>query len=339
MSTEPEKEPTPVPALEALTQPSAGLTDADGLIEALSTAAMRVAMVVRAGKSVGTASLVGPDLLLTAAHVLDSRSLPPSIENVAAVFDFRPGQGASPAETGIRVRVAEFVTGSLPSDTEVAARHLDRDAPPDRLDFALLRLAHAVPDTGGRGHYYLDPEDYEFSPTGILYVFQHPLGSTLMVSTTAGAIRNNAGTRVRYQANTMQGSSGSPVIDIRGRLVAIHHYSAGTQNQGVPASRIARAVAASSHSGILRHVSDGPGARSYLTYPADYPRLKTLGKYQEAREMLDAYAAAGDPAAVAELARQFRRTGRYEDADRIEHAVPLGPKAVSAAVARLRLNG
>ena len=116
---EPEHELPPVSKLEALAQPSAGLADADSLIEALRSATMRVAMVVRAGQSVGTAALVGPDLLLTAAHVLDSRSLPPSIVNVAAVFDFRPGQGTSPAETGIRIRVAEFLTGSLPSDSEV----------------------------------------------------------------------------------------------------------------------------------------------------------------------------------------------------------------------------
>ena len=180
------------------------------------------------------------------------------------------------------------------------------------------RLAHEIPDAGRRGHFYLDPDDYEFSPAGILYIFQHPLGSTQMVSYTAGATLNASGTRIRYGANTMPGSSGSPVIDTRGRLVAIHHYSAGPVNQGVPSSRIARAVEASPHAGILQPVSDRPGARSYPPYPDGYLRLQALGKYQEAAEALAASAAAGDRAAVAERARQLRRMGRYEDADRLE---------------------
>lgn len=338
-SVEFEQEPPPVPALQALTEPSAGLTDASGFIEAVRSAAERVAMLRRAGQPVGTAALVGPDLLLTAAHVLDSQKLPPSIENLVAVFDYRPRPETSPAETGIPIPVTEFLTGSLPSDAEVASQHLDPDAPPNRLDFAVLRLTHPLPDAGRRGHYYLDPDDYRFSPVGVLFIFQHPLGSTLMVSTTSGAIRNAAGTRIRYQANTMLGSSGSPVIDTRGRLVAIHHYSAGKANQGVPSSRIAIALQTSGHAWVLRPASDRPGAGSDRLYPAEYQRLRTLGKYQEADEVLRASAATANPAAVAELAQQLRRMGRFTDADRIEGALSRGREAVRDVVAQLRQNG
>lgn len=334
-----DSEQEPVPGLQALTEPAAGLTDAASFVEAVRGAADRVAMLRRAGQPVGTAALVGPDLLLTAAHVLDARTLPPSVANLVAVFDYRPRPDRSPADTGIPIRVTEFLTGSLPSDAEVAARHLDWEAAPDRLDFAVLRLAYPLPDAGRRGHFYLDPDDYEFSPVGVLFIFQHPLGSMLMVSTTSGAEQNNAGTRIRYRANTTPGSSGSPVIDARGRLVALHHYSAGTANQGVPSSRIATAVRTSGQGWILRATADRPDAGSDLLYPAEYERLQTLGRYQQADEMLWASAATANPAAVAELARQLRDKGRFPAADRLEDALSRGREAVCQAVAQLRRNG
>ena len=324
--------------LQALTQPSAGLTDAASFVEAVQRTTKRVAMLRRAGKPVGSAVLIGPDLLLTAAHVLDAKSLPSSVEDLVAVFDFRPRPGTSPAETGLPVKIAAFLTGSLPSDAETAEaaakQHLDWEAPPDRLDFAMLRLAHPLPDAGRRGHYELDPDDYKFAKADVLFIFQHPLGAPLMVSTTVGAISNAAGTRIRYQANTMQGSSGSPVIDTRGRLVAIHHYSAGMANQGVPVSRIARAIQASPHKESLNPaaIEDGPD----LLYPAVYRRLQTLGKYQAADDVLMASAATANPAAVKELTGRLRRMGRFAEADRIEAALPLGQAAVTDAVAPLR---
>ena len=203
----------------------------------------------------------------------------------------------------------------------------------------MLRLAYPLPDAGRRGHFYLDPDDYEFSPVGVLFIFQHPLGSMLMVSTTSGAEQNNAGTRIRYRANTTPGSSGSPVIDARGRLVALHHYSAGTANQGVPSSRIATAVRTSGQGWILRATADRPDAGSDLLYPAEYERLQTLGRYQQADEMLWASAATANPAAVAELARQLRDKGRFPAADRLEDALSRGREAVCQAVAQLRRNG
>ena len=87
-SSSADSEQEPVPGLQALTEPAAGLTDAASFVEAVRGAADRVAMLRRAGQPVGTAALVGPDLLLTAAHVLDAGTLPPSVANLVAVFDY-----------------------------------------------------------------------------------------------------------------------------------------------------------------------------------------------------------------------------------------------------------
>jgi V8-like Glu-specific endopeptidase len=79
-----------------------------------------------------------------------------------------------------------------------------------------------------------------------LLVTQHPLGGRMMMSRGHRPFKTNtARTRVRYDANTLAGASGSSVIDQNGRLVALHHFAAKGANQGIPISAIARDLAAS----------------------------------------------------------------------------------------------
>ena len=65
-------DPVPVEegALEAITDASAGLRDQDVVIVRELDARRRMAMIRRGGAALGTGFLLGPDLLLTAAHVL-----------------------------------------------------------------------------------------------------------------------------------------------------------------------------------------------------------------------------------------------------------------------------
>ncbi|MDD7936981.1 trypsin-like peptidase domain-containing protein [Actinomycetospora lutea] len=241
---------TPVGSLEAITSPPSGLGDPKAYAQAIMSATRRIAMIEVHGRPRGTGILVGPDLLLTAAHVLDSRHWPPSepIE-VVAVFDYLSRSGRSPAETGTRVSVSEFLCGSLPTESEANGDVLDWEAPSNRLDFALLRLASRVPDAPEdplpRGHYTLRPEPYAFDQAPLLFIVQHPLGEFQAISYIRQAPQcNDNGTRIRYRANTLLGSSGSPVIDAVGRLVAVHHYSTTGTNQAVPVSKIAQSIMA-----------------------------------------------------------------------------------------------
>lgn len=240
---------SPVGVLQAITSPPAGLGDPAAYAQAILDATRRVAMIQVDGLPRGTGLLVGPDLLLTAAHVLDARALPPpALSGVKAVFDFFPCPGRSLAETGLVVGVTEFIQGSLPAPAEVAGTAArDWDAPADRLDFALLRLDRAVPSPEAadgtalpRGYYRLDPDLYAFDQASLMFIVQHPLGAFQAFSyVTQPPEANGIRTRIRYHGNTLEGSSGSPVLDSRGRLVAIHHYSATGANQGVPISAIA----------------------------------------------------------------------------------------------------
>ncbi|MDX3585741.1 trypsin-like peptidase domain-containing protein [Streptomyces europaeiscabiei] len=252
--------------LEGITRATAGLVDPADLIRVLRDMTVRVARVESGGQPVGTGVLVAPDILLTAGHVLETALEPGTLpDGLEARFDFLTPYGdgrAAPHERGIRVRLTELLACSPPTAAERNASPLSWEAPPDHLDYALLRVgcgpvpyrpAALSAGPNPRGHYLLEPDTYDFHRANLLFVVHHPLGEPTRVSyTTAPAVINDEGTRIRYQnVNTTPGSSGGPVVDLRGRLVGIHHYAAGAVNQGVPASAIARSVAGGPHARIL----------------------------------------------------------------------------------------
>ncbi|MFJ5834952.1 trypsin-like peptidase domain-containing protein [Streptomyces sp. NPDC093089] len=251
--------------LEVITRAGAGLVDPADLIRVLRDMMARVARVEIGGRPVGTGVLVAPDVLLTAGHVLGTVQEPGMLpDGMEARFGFVTPYGdgeVAPHERGMRARLTELLVSSPPTEAERNASPLAWDASPRHLDYALLRLGRpmayspaSLPSgSGPRGHYLLERETYDLYHANLLFVVHHPLGEPVRVSyTSAPVVVNDQGTRIRYQnVNTTPGSSGGPIVDLRGRLVGIHHYAAGAVNQGVPASMIARAVAMSRHAGIL----------------------------------------------------------------------------------------
>jgi len=243
--------------LQAINMASAGIAEPRARMQAMLDIKARTAMIRVAGKPAGTGFLVGADLLLTAAHVFDKIHWPPVPPPQAyAVFDFEYTVGRSYAETGIMIPIAEFVTGSLPTAAEAKGSTAQTwDAPEDRLDFALLRLAKPPPQRPGpepaaRGYYPLSMDDYDFRPSTLYWIMQHPLGGFVGESYFYGSpVVNPTRTRIRYGANTLAGASGSAVINSEGQLVALHHYSEGIVNQGVPISAIAQTLLTGEHAG------------------------------------------------------------------------------------------
>jgi hypothetical protein len=231
--------------------------DTVGYVQALTNLSLRTALISIEGRPSGTGVLVGEDLVLTAAHVIHARNWTPTAsKSIATVFDLVEQPGRSQAETGIRIPVARIVAGSPPTESEVrATAGKDWNAPSENLDFALLQLAVPVPvpvaweavaRTSSRGYYLLSTDIYRFEPASILMFAQYSLNGFLEFSFIRHSPQlNSAETRIRYRCNILPGSSGAPIVDTRGKLVAIHHYSTGEVNEGIPISAIARDLTSS----------------------------------------------------------------------------------------------
>jgi hypothetical protein len=225
--------------------------DVLAIAQALEDLSLRTAVIVINGQPSGTGVLVAEDLVLTAAHVIDASNWPlAASKSIVTVFDLEGRLGRDQAETGSIVPVAAIVWGSPPTSAEAARTTKEYwSTTPENLDFALLRLALPVPvpatrktagTTASRGYYTLSPDVYGFEGVSKLLVAQDALGDFLRFSSINHPPKlNSSGTRIRYRCDTLRGSSGGPIIDTRGRLVAIHLYSmGGGVNLGIPISAI-----------------------------------------------------------------------------------------------------
>lgn len=210
----------------------------------------RVAMIsqrvclIMAGPAAGTGFLVGPDLVLTAGHVVQKIE---KSDIKGCLFDFaRDANGTSDGRT---VAFAETwrVAFAPPDPTDEE----DTGVPaPKNLDFGIIRLAEAVADDDLSG----TPRGFETANTdgdiqtgAPLLIAQHPMRQPMQLSLggSLGLFRGDL--RLHYTASTLKGSSGSPVFDGKMRLVALHHAGdptglTATYNAGVPIGLIRSAA-------------------------------------------------------------------------------------------------
>ncbi|HEY0778931.1 MAG TPA: trypsin-like peptidase domain-containing protein [Gemmatirosa sp.] len=184
------------------------------------------------GAPVGTGFLVGPDLVLTNHHVVaDVLERRYTSAQMTLRFDYKrlPG-GATHGQPYQLVDDGTWLVAS--SDAEA-------------LDFALLRLnadagehqAGGVPSAASRG--WLTPDAQPLQVNDPIMIIQHPRGDLQKFAFgRVRAVDPPAADRIAYDANTDEGSSGSPCFASDWTLVALHYWGGATQNRGIPFTRI-----------------------------------------------------------------------------------------------------
>lgn len=162
----------------------------------------------------GTASLIGPGLLLTNHHVLynwDGGDQP--AKTVEAWFDYELDQAGQTRQLTI-----------VPCDSATIAG--DR-----RHDWAIVRTTAAPPPTSTvlrlRGAEPPRADDYVF-------IIQHPDGGPKMIGLSHNLVRYVDENVLQYWTDTKAGSSGAPVFNNRWEVVGLHHrWVQAPEDEGV----------------------------------------------------------------------------------------------------------
>jgi V8-like Glu-specific endopeptidase len=211
-------------------------------MERLASISNRVCRIVvgRERAPRGTGFLVGPDLLMTAAHVFDD------VEASSLGFIFNN----------------IVLNGGLTSNQEISCGlakewEFDRGRPkgppsPNDIDYVIVRLDQKIGDevvkgtNSKRGFIGLPSNPTALDEGIVLNVVQYPAAE--QISFASGRILKEdpeIRNRVFYTASTLDGSSGAPVFDDQLGLVALHVGAADDgqkANEGLPLFVINKAM-------------------------------------------------------------------------------------------------
>ncbi len=254
-------------------------------------AGRRLAVVDYLGNVAGSGCLVGPDLLLTAAHVVEGRDP----RDLVVYFDHGRANLASGEELD-RVDVTSIEAISPPAQSEIDRKAAAWEGIELRtLDAAILRLARPVGievppgERGSRGFYRLLLQPVALAGGPRLTVYHHGAGLRLLQSDTEPQLLlNKPGSRLRYRATTLPGSSGGAILHTAsGRLVAMHTGSVvvsaaanDTRGQAIPIWQIAAWLRAE-HPELLE--TRAPGTVLAPQETPEQVRRRLLGSLQIAK--------------------------------------------------------
>ena len=232
-----------ISAFERIVRRQGHFLDIDSFIAKLSNiepCVCRISSLSADKTTVGTGFLVGPDVVLTNYHVVrDVIEQRVRSDQIECLFDFkRSVNGAVFPGTSVRVETNGILKSSKYSQFDVQIALASNPAP-DELDFALMRLAQSIdsapigskaePQTPQRVWLRLPREAPNLEVGAPCFILQHPEGEPKkltigkLTDVTAGGER-----RVRYDANTLPGSSGSPCFTDQLELFGLHQ--AGDKN-------------------------------------------------------------------------------------------------------------
>jgi hypothetical protein len=182
----------------------------------------------------GTGFLVGPELMLTNHHVVKSAlNGVVSYRDIECRFDYRALPDGTVVTQGTICRLAsQWCVDSSPA-SEADVKVNGGEPKSNELDYALIKLDQpigkspvgegAVPGAPERGWLALPAAPSALVDRDPVFVLQHPDGKPLQLSLGTVLGFNNNGTRVRHNAATLGGSSGSPCFNADLDFVALHH--------------------------------------------------------------------------------------------------------------------
>lgn len=175
----------------------------------------------------GTGFRIGPDLLLTNWHVLHNKNDGTRATTVSAEFGYEDdGSGGILEPTVISCDEGSIVTSKADDWAVICTKQ------PLVAAWPVIKLSEAVVPAMGVA----------------AYIVQHPGGERKRL----GFVRNQVSffddRVVHYLTDTKEGSSGSPVFDAQGQLIALHHAGGRPQevlgrvplkkNEGIRISRV-----------------------------------------------------------------------------------------------------
>lgn len=223
------------------------------------------------GRKLGTGFLVGPDLVLTNFHVL-SRVIAGEADpaDVELRFDMRLMPDGRTLRPGVvyRLRPSKWLVDKSPYSANDLQDPLPADPAPDELDYCLVRLSSPAgeesvggsndPGASKRGWLDLAMDRSAGTANDNIFIIQHPYDAVTKTSQPLKlAIGNHlgfagGGLRMRYDADTRGGSSGSPVFNADLEVIGLHHRGdpnadglrmQAKHNQGIPIRRIVALLA------------------------------------------------------------------------------------------------
>jgi hypothetical protein len=236
----------PKPAsLEAMVNAHSRLIDYERFVQRLRDAGERVCLVETPFKK-GTGFLIDTDCALTNFHVVEEIIANKTLASqVVCKFDYRTSEGELLAPKLCKLSADGILANSPYSESDLTG---NGDSEPDKLDYALLRLAGPVAarESGKpRGWFILPAESPVVALHDFLVIPQHAESHPLQIAW--GSVVAFPGNRIRYDTTTAQGSSGSPCFTADLDIVGLHHAAEPKHNpaynQAVPLWLVARDLA------------------------------------------------------------------------------------------------
>ncbi|MEM6383100.1 MAG: serine protease [Pseudomonadota bacterium] len=165
----------------------------------------------RQGRWSGTGFLVGPNLLVTNQHVINS-------EEVAATAQIDFEFERSPGEL---FQMASVLRDARRTMRLNPARLFQFSLAQGGLDYTFVWIEDEA--AAGYGRIPMSRGSFIARPYDPIFIIHHPEGDFKKASVDDTEVLNVDGDLLLYAADTRSGSSGAPVIARNGKLVGLHH--------------------------------------------------------------------------------------------------------------------